>query len=1064
MVGTREVEDPRDVVRYWRLVELFSPQRIPELDPVSTDRPIVTWPRTGRLPWNVLAAPTKETHTWSHTVFLGVYELECLYEYLHQAFPQDRDAYDERPGGLSACAALVVDGEGRLVGGTAVLSSAAWGVGQIAAGRMADRVWLDGFMAAQERFAQDLDEAVAEARLTRGVAEGESFLVDDDLIDELVSAAWRAADLDERLAVATRVVHLSSIQVRKDRAGDVTAQDFLNSFFLDDLGSVADAPWGSALKAYLTPADRLRLDERVDVRSDPHAVIASVGIDRVPSGRWPSDPAHPLATSQQFAVNQAAHDLGAGGGLLGVNGPPGTGKTTLLRDVFASNVVRRASVLASLRTPDDAFGQAEHRWKSGGHPRRVKKLRDDLVGYEMLVASSNNAAVENVTLELPRSEAVHGSWMTEVDHFTDLATALSGDEGRRRRSEASPAWALVAARLGKASNRNRFRSTFWFGMGDQGQPHEPSKGVVHGLQQLLKDWERDPHTRPDWQKATAAFHQAARRVESLRAERQDAFQRIVRSRDVMLERADAERETWALKQQLGALDAQIGDATLAQGSAARVVDRLSAARDRHLEAKPGLWETLTSMGGATRAWRSELVRLNGALAEAELTRESCAAASDDLERTGSRTAHGIADNALRLDELDLEARELADQMRGDRERFGRTYPGAEWLDDDVERELNAPWQDPEFNRARSDLLIRALEVHKAFLANAADMSRTMRACLEVVVGAAPRNLDPDARRAAWQLFFLAVPLVSTTFASVARMLHGLPGEALGWLFVDEAGQATPQAAVGAIWRSRRVLAVGDPMQLQPVVTVPRRAQQAMALHLDVSDTWVPSVSSVQILADRVARYGTVLPLGVDNVWVSSPLRVHRRCDSPMFEISNTIAYDNLMIRGTQRRPEVFAGVPPSRWIDVPATSPGSHLQRSEIETLHAELSELVAAGIPVDQMIAISPFKVIARELERLAAHWPGLKAGTIHTAQGREAPVVFLVLGGDPAKPGARQWAAETPNLLNVAASRAQRRLYVIGDRERWRHLPYFRVAELLLAEEHQQADGTAGPRKHPR
>ena len=66
-------------------------------------------------------------------------------------------------------------------------------------------------------------------------------------------------------------------------------------------------------------------------------------------------------------------------------------------------------------------------------------------------------------------------------------------------------------------------------------------------------------------------------------------------------------------------------------------------------------------------------------------------------------------------------------------------------------------------------------------------------------------------------------------------------------------------------------------------------------------------------------------------------------------------------------------------------------------------------------------------------------RVGTVHTTQGKEADVVIMVLGGGTA--GARDWASSRPNLLNVAASRAKARFYVVGDRKDWSRRRFFDV-----------------------
>lgn len=106
----------------------------------------------------------------------------------------------------------------------------------------------------------------------------------------------------------------------------------------------------------------------------------------------------------------------------------------------------------------------------------------------------------------------------------------------------------------------------------------------------------------------------------------------------------------------------------------------------------------------------------------------------------------------------------------------------------------------------------------------------------------------------WDSFFLVVPLVSTTFASFDRLMDGMNEASLGWLIVDEAGQASPQQAVGALWRSARALVIGDPLQIEPVSTVPTGLLRAICSSYGGAhpDLWAAPRASVQTVTDSVS--------------------------------------------------------------------------------------------------------------------------------------------------------------------------------------------------------------------
>jgi hypothetical protein len=279
------------------------------------------------------------------------------------------------------------------------------------------------------------------------------------------------------------------------------------------------------------------------------------------------------------------------------------------------------------------------------------------------------------------------------------------------------------------------------------------------------------------------------------------------------------------------------------------------------------------------------------------------------------------------------------------------------------------------------------------------------------------------------------------------------------LLVDEAGQAVPQAVVGAMLRTQRSVVVGDPLQIQPVVTLPNSLTEEICGYFGVDALqYNAPEASVQTLADAASIFCARFPSASGFRDVGAPLLVHRRCDSPMFDISNEIAYANLMVQAKSPSP-INPHLGRSSWINVVGKAGPDKWCADEAVALIEMLQTLKNAGAEAD-LYAVTPFVIVQNNLrnELLKSgvldgwvsnprSWVNQHVGTVHTVQGREAKIVFFVLGAQMASQnGARAWAGGSPNLVNVAVTRAKESLYVIGNRQLWKSAGHFATLDRLL------------------
>lgn len=765
----------------------------------------------------------------------------------------------------------------------------------------------------------------------------------------------------------------------------------LNSFFIDDINLLIkfyeSGRMHELTDQFLDEGSENKF-ERLDVRDElnQRAVRDFFRAERYPRSAFANDFA--LNFSQQMALNNIIEKFKEGnGGIYSVNGAPGTGKTTLLKDVMAEVVTLRAMKLAQM-SRHDIFEPVY----DSDEKALYFRLNDELQGFEMVVSSCNNGAVEILSKELSQLKSI-GDYVGEIDYFKFIATRLLSADEKSEFGEKSfiskPAWGLFCVALGSKQNKSNFvfnaingvkieatHSQFGKIASEYGEFLEQD-GFLMGLGKYLAVGEGVDDYDVAKEKFNLALHEVNLLFSEIRIKEEEL-------KSLKIELADVDRRLESynsakqieellspLESEFASVSGELEDKKAEFSELKRVVSQNEALQEylSTPEKPPFFLFQQIFKTEAFEKYNDEALKvgeINRQIAEQNLKASKQNGESKEKNEVRlnelKEEIAGLESRAAELNtKINLYKRLQSDFVRRQK-ILGRSeeldiYLNGSFSESNEEMQKSMPFMmefsiDQKFHKtklfkARIELFKEALNLHKAAIFACKEAVRTNLRALSVIFNdekmAEKNGLEAKHRREIIKGLFLLTPVVSSTFASFNNTFKDL--------------------------------------------------------------------------------------LNGDSIWVGSPLIVHRRCANPMFEISNETTYDDMMILGRSAASKFANTNVQTKWIDVRSEEWIGNYNKAEGEVVKELLAgELASQNYNIR---IITPFKDVCRNLKG---------AGAIHTMQGKEADVIVFVLGG--ATKGARAWAASKPNLLNVALTRAKEVIYIVGNRENWASLPYFEVA----------------------
>ncbi|NIZ63235.1 hypothetical protein DL239_19910 [Sedimentitalea sp. CY04] len=270
------------------------------------------------------------------------------------------------------------------------------------------------------------------------------------------------------------------------------------------------------------------------------------------------------------------------------------------------------------------------------------------------------------------------------------------------------------------------------------------------------------------------------------------------------------------------------------------------------------------------------------------------------------------------------------------------------------------------------------------------------------------------------------------------------------LIIDEAGQVLPEIAAPSLALAKQALVVGDTRQIEPISNIPKAIDLGNLEKFDIMPEDMDETALTEFLSSGFLSHTGSAMACAQNSCRYQPypdldrglyLFEHRRCFDEIIAFSNALCYRGHL--QPKRGQANGLDLPPMGYLHIDGaafSAGGSRFNPTEARTItawlvaHRERLE-TQYGQKIEDLLAIvTPFGRQAQELKQACAA-AGIRTmgagamtiGTVHSLQGAERSVV--IFSPAYAKGADGTFIDSSTSMLNVAVSRAKDNFLVFGD-----------------------------------